>query len=141
MVNPEKVNRLLHSLKEALSQLRDISSMDWEGYKKDRIAMGAANYYLQTGIEACIDIGNHIISSEGYRSPKDYRDVFVVLQENGILPDEAAKFMVQMAGLRNRLVHLYWEIDEGLIYSYLKSNLGDFDKYIELILEFLKQSE
>jgi uncharacterized protein YutE (UPF0331/DUF86 family) len=140
MVNPEKVHRLLHSLEDALFQLRKIASMEWENYSKDSLAMGAAKYYLQTGIEACIDIGNHIISSEGYRPPKDYRDVFTILLENEIIPDEVAHLLGQMAGLRNRLVHLYWQIDEELIYKYMKSNLIDFDRYSQLILEFLKQS-
>ena len=39
------------------------------------------------------------------------------------------------------MVHLYWEIDDELIYEYIRSNLGDFDPYIHSILEFVKRSE
>ena len=46
----------------------------------------------------------------------------------------------QMAGLRNRLVHLYWEIDDELIYQYIQANLIDFDEFIKKVLEFLKRA-
>jgi len=47
--------------------------------------------------------------------------------------------MRQMAGFRNRLVHLYWEIDDELIYDYLQSELGDFDEFVRHILRFVEQ--
>lgn len=46
----------------------------------------------------------------------------------------------QMAGLRNRLVHLYWEIDDELVYQYIQDNLIDFDEFIQKVLEFLKRA-
>ena len=139
MVNPRKVYKLLQSLDEALDYLKKIASISWEDYSKDSLAQGAAKYYLQTSIEACIDIGNHIISSESFRSPKDYREVFVILLENEIISEEVADIMSQMAGLRNRLVHLYWEIDESLIHLYLQSNLTDLNRYSQLIIKFLEK--
>jgi uncharacterized protein YutE (UPF0331/DUF86 family) len=138
MVNVEKVYNLLNNLESALGQLRQLGTIDREKLLTDGLVLGAAKYYLQTAIEACIDIGNHIISSERYRSPRDYRDVFTVLQENDIVDEDLAIRLRQMAGLRNRLVHLYWEIDDALIYAYLQSNLGDFEAYMRWISDFLK---
>jgi uncharacterized protein YutE (UPF0331/DUF86 family) len=54
-----------------------------------------------------------------------------------ILPDEFAITLRQMTGLRNRLVHLYWEVDDDLIYSYLQNNLGDFETFANLILKYI----
>ena len=42
-----------------------------------------------------------------------------------------------MAGLRNRLVHLYWEIDDAQIYDYLRHELSDFDAFAQRIVEFV----
>jgi uncharacterized protein YutE (UPF0331/DUF86 family) len=47
--------------------------------------------------------------------------------------------MRQMAGLRNLLVHLYWEVDDEQIYNDLQHHLGDFDTYVQHILEFVKR--
>ena len=139
MVNPEKVHGLLRHLGAAVDQLRQIAQMNHQRFLGDSLALGAAKYYLQTAIEACIDIGNHIISSEGYRAPRDYRDVFTILEENGVIPDAQAVKLRQMAGLRNRLVHLYWEIDDELIYQYIRTNLVDFEGYIQGILNYLRR--
>ena len=139
MVNPEKVHSLLRNLQSALEQLRQIAQMDQKRFLGDGLALGAAKYYLLTAIEACIDTGNHIIASEGYRAPQDYRDVFTVLEENRVVIDLLATKLRQMAGLRNRLVHLYWEIDDELIYQYIQANLNDFDEYNQAVLSFLRR--
>jgi uncharacterized protein YutE (UPF0331/DUF86 family) len=138
MVNPEKIHGLLRNLGSSLDQLRKIAQMDQKRFLGDALASGAAKYYLQTAIEACIDIGNHIISSEGYRAPRDYRDVFTVLEENGLVTGVQATKLRQMAGLRNRLVHLYWEIDDELVFQYLQTNLNDFDEYNQAVLKFMR---
>jgi len=140
MVNPEKVHSLLRNLQSALEQLRQIGQMEQKHFLGDGLVIGAAKYYLQTAIEACIDIGNHIISSEGYRAPRDYRDVFTILEENTLISNTQAIQLQQMAGLRNRLVHLYWEIDDELIYQYILANLSDFYQYIQSVLDFLKRA-
>lgn len=106
MVNKQKVNGMLQNLRAAIEQLRKIAELERNDFLQNGMALGAAKYYLQTAIETCIDIGNHIIADEGYRSPKDYRENFTILNENGILPDDFTISMRQMAGLRNRLVHL-----------------------------------
>ena len=41
--------------------------------------------------------------------------------------------------LRNRLVHLYWDVDDEQIYTYLRENLDDFVTFSQYILEFLEQ--
>ncbi len=64
-----------------------------------------------------------------------------MLNENGLLPDDFTRTLRQMAGLRNRLVHLYWEVDDEQIYDDLQNHLGDFDKYADHILDFVKRQE
>ena len=43
-----------------------------------------------------------------------------------------------MAKFRNRLVHLYSEIDNEYIYEIIKSDLGDFTKFKKSIAKQLK---
>ena len=138
MVDPEKVHGLLRNLEKALEQLHVIAQYNREEFLADPIRIGAAKYYLQTAIEACIDIGNHLISSERYRAPEDYRDIFNVLEENNVITVELGVELRQMVGLRNRLVHLYWEIDDEKIFEYIQVKLGDFNLYIHRILEYIK---
>ena len=45
--------------------------------------------------------------------------------------------MRQMARFRNRIVHLYWDVDLDLVYEYLTTRLGDLDAYLAAIEEYL----
>ena len=38
-----------------------------------------------------------------------------------------------MARFRNRLVHLYWDVDDQLVAKYLSDGLGDFDRFAAAI--------
>lgn len=42
-----------------------------------------------------------------------------------------------MVQFRNRLVHLYWEVDAEIIYEILQKNLGDFDLFARWIAKFM----
>lgn len=139
MVKASKVEGLLRNLATYVGYLRKIAQTKQADFLSDPDKIGAAKYYLQVSIETCIDLANHVISTERYRAPTDYRDVFTVLNENGILPDDFTVTVRQMAGLRNLLVHLYWEVDDAQIYEDLKNRLGDFDRYARYIIDFVKR--
>ncbi|MFC2167322.1 DUF86 domain-containing protein, partial [Acidobacteriota bacterium] len=88
--------------------------------------------------ECCLDIANHIIASEKYRSPEDYADSFRVLNEREIVPNSLINRLIEMAKFRNRIVHVYWEVDEDLIYDIIQSYLNDFELFTQSILKVLK---
>ncbi len=46
-----------------------------------------------------------------------------------------------MARFRNRLIHLYWEVDDNQIYEILQSRLDDFKTFLDQIGKFLKLKE
>jgi uncharacterized protein YutE (UPF0331/DUF86 family) len=42
-----------------------------------------------------------------------------------------------MAKFRNRLVHLYWQIDDVQVHEIIQSRLDDFKKFLDDLSEFL----
>jgi uncharacterized protein YutE (UPF0331/DUF86 family) len=89
-------------------------------------------------VQCCLDIAHHLIASKNYRLPQDSYDALVVLQEQGILPDSFMPTLRQMVSFRNRVVHLYWEVDDGIVYEILQNNLGDFTTFVNHILDFMR---
>ena len=138
MVSFEKVIRKFQQLDEYLAILKAISQTPQETFLKDKIVIGSAKYYLQVSIECCLDVANHIISSEKYRAPKDYSDSFMVLQEEGLISDELGEKLRQMAKFRNRLVHVYGEIDDTYIFEYIIGELKDFNEFKSIIVKRYK---
>ena len=140
MVDRDKIEGLIRNLQQYTMYLREIVEQNQQEFLMDYKSIGSARYYLQVSIETCINIANHLIATEKLRTPKDYRDSFQVLNETSILPDDLTHTMRELAGLRNLLVHLYWEVDDKMIFEGIRSELGDFDAYAGCIMVFLEHT-
>lgn len=138
MVSFEKVIYKFQQLDEYLSLLKKISRTPQETFLKDKILIGSAKYYLQVSIECCLDVANHIIASEKFRAPRDYADSFMVIQEEGVISSELGDKLRQMAKFRNRIVHLYGEIDDSYVYKYLQDDIKDTEEFKSIIVKQYK---
>jgi uncharacterized protein YutE (UPF0331/DUF86 family) len=80
---------------------------------------------------------NHVISQNGLRVPEDYADTFRVMAEAGALENGFAQQLRNMAKFRNRLVHLYWEVDDRQVHEILTTRLDDFKTFLDRLSKFL----
>jgi uncharacterized protein YutE (UPF0331/DUF86 family) len=48
-----------------------------------------------------------------------------VLTEHGVVPPSRREPLRAMARFRNRLVHLYWDVDDAKVYEYLQEDLDE----------------
>lgn len=138
LFDQEKMVQLVSELRKSSNHLRELSKLDKEGLIKDPDKIGSTKYNFIVAIESCIDMCNHIISRNGFRAPDSYSDTFKVMGEIGALDKDFANEMISMAKFRNRLVHLYWEVDNDLLYNILKTRLDDFKQFINQISQFLE---
>jgi uncharacterized protein YutE (UPF0331/DUF86 family) len=60
-----------------------------------------------------------------------------VLSEAGILPDKLTQTMRELAGLRTLLVHVYWDVDDEMIYEGIHAELEDFERFVAHVMAFL----
>jgi uncharacterized protein YutE (UPF0331/DUF86 family) len=136
-VDPERLEKLISSMRESVRILREIQDMPESEFNKDIHRQGSAKYNFIAAIEAAIDIANHLISKSGFRAPNDYADTFTVLADSGVIQKDFASDLEKMARFRNRLVHIYWNVDVSEIWKILQSRLGDFEKYISQVGAYL----
>jgi len=101
------------------------------------MAVGSTRYCFLVSIEARLDFANHIIATQGLRAPRDYKDSFRVLNEAGILPDDFVPTMQALAGLRNLVMHLYWDVDDRMLHDAIGGELADFDTFVGHIIAYL----
>ncbi len=139
MVDPVRIEERLRLLEQYQRILGEVARKPEDETAKDPLAVGAVKYYLQVSIEACLDIAHHVISSRRLRPPTDYADSFTVLCEAGILPEDFTGRLREMARFRNRMVHLYGEVDDRMVFRILRDNLADFTRYRNLILPLLAE--
>jgi uncharacterized protein YutE (UPF0331/DUF86 family) len=136
MVDPEVLASRIGRMRGYLEKLRVLAAIPQEQFLEDFTKVESAKHLLQVSLESCLDIAHHIVADEGYRTPSDYYDTFVVLHEKDILPESFLPTLRQMVSFRNRVVHLYWDVDDATVYRILQENLNDFETYIDYILEF-----
>lgn len=139
--NGDRIIKLISELLVALQNLQELAQLSIEDFLSDRHKIGSAKYNLVVAIEALIDICNHIISKNRYRSPEDYADTFRVMYEVRAFDANLTKKLEKMARFRNRLIHIYWEINNQEIYRIMNENLGDFEQFLDAIKKFIGYSE
>jgi uncharacterized protein YutE (UPF0331/DUF86 family) len=133
VVDKPKLDQMLTSLGRYSDVLQRLSERPTDAFLANPDQIGNAKYHLVIAIECCIDIANHIIASENLRFPKDNADSFVVLTEHGILDPGMKDALRAMARFRNRLVHLYWDVEDARVHEYLRDSLGDLRAFAHSI--------
>jgi uncharacterized protein YutE (UPF0331/DUF86 family) len=97
----------------------------------DPRALRAVKYDLIVATEAAISICTHVASSMGAGTPESYADCFARLAELRVLEPGLAARLGRMAQFRNRLVHLYWKMDDAQVWEIVRDNPGDLDEYLD----------
>ena len=135
--NIDKIAGLVSELRKSTTYLKSLQAGGREVFLGNPDKIGSAKYHFIVAIESAIDICNHIISQNGYRAPEDYADTFQVLAENGALDEVFTKTLKEMAKFRNRLTHLYWEVNDEQVFDILQRRLDDFKVFLDRIAVFL----
>ena len=133
----DEIASKLKILEEYTIILRGYQRHDVEDLILDHTLRGAVERYIEVALECMIDIGEMIISKEKLKRPDTYREVFLLLGEHAILPDDFAKDLALAAGFRNVLVHMYAKIDVERLHYYLENSLDDMERFGEYIAQYL----
>jgi uncharacterized protein YutE (UPF0331/DUF86 family) len=139
LFDKEKIVERVGDIKTSLQELEVFGKMDLKEFLEDRDNYNLACFHLRIAIEATLIIATHILSRMPLNGKnKDYTQTILSLSDYGVLPKETAQKMKGMAGYRNRLVHLYWKVEPKEILEIIKSDLADFEVFIDYIKKFLE---
>ena len=140
----ERIREHLKYLNRYYLLLLDSRKLSLEDFKNDQLRQSSTERYLHLAIESCLNIGNRILRiyqfEKPVRTPETYADIFKELRAAGVIDPGFSEQMVKMVKFRNRLVHLYWELDVDTVYSILQENLDDFITFREKVVKFLKEN-
>lgn len=140
MVDRDLVTRKLALI---LSDLRDatgIAQKPLAEFLTNATDQLVTERYLERMIGRMIDVNYHLITGAGHAPPHDYYESFTQLAKLGVLSPEFAAGIAACAGLRNRLVHEYDEIDPRRVYDGLKAVVRDIPEYLRRIHEHVERA-
>lgn len=135
MVDRTRVLRLLRALADDVATLRGEASAD-PSRRADPMWLPGVKYRFVTAVEACVDIAQHICSSEGWGPPRDNGDAMRVLARHGVLDAQQGTRMSHAVGFRNVLVHQYIEVDDRVVLERLQ-DLSDLDQFARAVARFV----
>ncbi|HID10113.1 MAG TPA: DUF86 domain-containing protein [Candidatus Latescibacteria bacterium] len=129
--------KLAGDMTQALHTLEGYARMGEEEFLSNPERVGNAKYTLIVAMEAAIDLCRHIVARLGMRTPSDYADCFAVLGEAGVVSEELADRLAQMARFRNLLVHLYGRVDDRRVFRIIQDDIRDLKDYIGCIFRYM----
>jgi uncharacterized protein YutE (UPF0331/DUF86 family) len=125
VVDGDVLRLRIEALLEYLVRVDRFKEVERERFVADPDMHHLAERYLQLAVEAALDIAHHIIADRGYPAPATYREAFVILCKQGVLPSSLSMRLQSWAGLRDTLVHDYLEIAHGRVWDAIRSDLED----------------
>jgi uncharacterized protein YutE (UPF0331/DUF86 family) len=135
------IERKLARISGNVARLRQFHALTVEQYAAEWTRQKAIERVLQETIESAIDVNHHLlgaVSSEP--GPFEHRESFLALGRAGAITPELAAALAPSAGLRNRLVHEYDELDDRLVLAGLRSTLELVPQYVAAITAFLDRA-
>jgi len=102
----------------------------------------AVERLCQLVIECSIDASSLLVIQSGGNPPTSARDSFKAVHQLGVTSIEIRNaFQYKFVPFRNRLVHVYEEIDNERVYDSAQSLLDDGRRYIQQMTAYLERQE
>ena len=122
-----------------MGELEDIKPVSLNEYKNSVEKRRACERLLQIAVESVIDICNVLVSNLRLGIPNDEDALFEKLKNKKVISEDMQSTLRTMKCFRNIPVHKYGEVDDERVFEVLSERLGDFEKFKEEVLGFLKK--
>ena len=136
-LNVKSIRIRLRKLDQYIGELEKHQHQTLDEFTDDYTAQLATERALQAAVETCTDIASHIVTTYALGKPESQRDMFSLLADAGYLDSEYAATMCDMVSLRNRLVHLYWDVNVARLHGYLQTDLAYLTRFRDFVLGLL----
>lgn len=139
-INADKIRNFIVDIRKNSEALSTLAYLSLEEFSSDYKNYGLAEHHLRRALEGILTVGTHILSRLPSKT-KDYQEIIVSLSEHNIIPKDFAEKNKKLAGYRNRLVHMYWEVSKEEMYNVIKEHIKDIEQFATYFQEVLKNPE
>ncbi|MGE5342514.1 MAG: type VII toxin-antitoxin system HepT family RNase toxin [Candidatus Omnitrophota bacterium] len=136
-LNPEIIQKRCEEISDSLERLEKIKQSSKADFLNDKDLQDIACYRLLVAIEAALNLCYHVSAKLLKKNPSEYGECFVLLGQAGIVPEELANQLRNMARFRNMLVHMYWNVDFEMVFEIIQNNLNDLRNFSSIIASLL----
>jgi uncharacterized protein YutE (UPF0331/DUF86 family) len=112
-----------------LKDLEAYKKLDFETYSRDRKVRRDVERILENVANASIDIGKIILAGEDIDLPDTYKEIFIKLEQAGVISKDLSISLSDLARLRNILAHQYLDLKWEMVKDFIargKENVKTF---------------
>lgn len=136
----EDIRSKLDIIPENLQKLELFRAMEYDEFQSDFRNIDSALHRLQTSIQALVDIGGYIVASLGLRTPSTSGEIIEILVENGFINPALRDRYISMIQFRNRIVHLYDDIDRKVLFRLLQEESADIRELYRTLVMIIEEN-
>lgn len=136
----EDIRSKLDIIPENLQKLELFRAMEYDEFQSDFRNIDSTLHRLQTSIQALVDIGGYIIASLGLRTPSTSGEIIEILVENGFINPALKERYITMIQFRNRIVHLYNDIDRKVLFRILQEESADIRELYRTLVMIIEEN-
>ncbi|MFA5212241.1 MAG: DUF86 domain-containing protein [Methanoregula sp.] len=129
----------LQTLDDALLAWQRYQQIPYEKVAQDIDTQYMIRHAMLLAIQASIDLATGMAVTKTSRRPDTYRETFHLLGTYGVIPEELAGELSNLAGFRNILVHEYARLDVKRVHRTLMEDWQTMDAFRRRAQEFIKE--
>lgn len=139
MIDKKLVERKIRKMEGYLRELKTVRIQTLETFVENIVVKRFVERNLELAIEQVIDICKHLVAGLDLDEPETYAECFEILHKKKIIPGKALPIFQAMARFRNKLIHVYDDIDDAITYDVYTHHLADFKVFARFIRAFIKK--
>jgi uncharacterized protein YutE (UPF0331/DUF86 family) len=125
-------------MEQYLRELMKVRIRSLEEFTQNTIVKRFVERNIELAIEQMIDICKHLVAGLDLAEPETYAECFDILYENKAIPAKSLPTFKAMARFRNRLIHVYDDIDDAVTFEVYTKHLPDFKAFARAIRTFIQ---
>jgi uncharacterized protein YutE (UPF0331/DUF86 family) len=133
------ITRKLRAITKYLNALQPRAALDIQTYTSDFEQQLITERLLHLIVEAAADANTYLLTASGQPPPETYFNSFIEVGRHGIITPELATKLAPSAGLRNRLVHEYEDINPHIVFQSIRIALEIYPEYIQQVQIYLER--
>lgn len=139
MPEKEVLLRKLEQIEELLGELDDFIGRSFSAFMKEIAVLRAAERNFQLIVDIASDVNAQMLVMRGKATPDTYKQTFMRLGREGVLPERLVRQLVEAAKVRNILVHEYdFEEDYHKFYTAARRLIPVFREYTKRVHDVVK---
>jgi len=122
----ESINRCLARIEEDYD----------EEFEKNYTKQDAVILNIQRAIQQAIDLGSYLIKKHKFGIPKSSKEIFEILEKQGVIDENLSENLQKMTGFRNIAIHEYTKLQLDIIKYIIDDRLKDLIEFEKAVKNY-----